>query len=67
MAGTYSQNDTHDCAKSCVSFFEIDIPIHKSADLRSFLRAGAVKNVYEKQRTDDHYTKHDSGKDYCSG
>ena len=56
MAGTYSQNDTQVFVKSCVSFFGIDMSIHKLADLRSVLRSGTVKNVYETQRTDDPYT-----------
>jgi len=57
MAGTYSQNDTHDFVKSCVSFSGIDMSIHKLADLRSVLRAGAVKNVYEKQKPCRPYTR----------
>ena len=56
MARTCSQNDTHDFVKSCVSFFEIDMSIHKSADLRFVLRAGEDKNVYVTQRTDEPYT-----------
>ena len=56
MAPAYSESDTHDFAKSCVSFSVIDMSIHKLADLRSVLRTGTVKNVYETQRTDDPYT-----------
>jgi len=56
MTPEYSESDTHDFVKSCVSFFEIYMSIHKSADLRSDLRAGAVKNVYETHRTDGPYT-----------
>ena len=56
MAPAYSESDTHDFAKSCVSFSDIGMSIHKLPDLRSVLRTGTVKNVYEKQRTDDPYT-----------
>ena len=56
MTPEYSESDTQDFVKSCVSYFEIDMSIHKLADLRSVLRSGTVKNVYETQRTDDPYT-----------
>ncbi len=56
MAPAYSESDTHDFVKSCVSFSVIDMSIHKLPDLRSVLRTGTGKNVYEKQRTDDPYT-----------
>ena len=51
------ESDTHDFAKSCVSFSVIDMSIHKSADLRSVLRTGTVKNVYEMQETGNPYTR----------
>ena len=57
MAPSYSESDTHDFVKSCVSFSGIGMSIHKLADPRSVLRSGIVKNVYETQRTDDPYTR----------
>ncbi len=51
MAGIYSQNDTHDFVKSCVSLSGIGMSIHKLADPRSVLRTGTVKNVYETQES----------------
>jgi hypothetical protein len=56
MAPAYSESDTQVFAKSCVSFFEFDMSIHKLTDLRSVLRTATGKNVYEKHRTDDSYT-----------
>jgi len=56
MAGTYSQNDTQVFAKSCVSFYGIDMSIHKSLASADYTADRIGKNVYEKQRTDDSYT-----------
>ena len=56
MISTYSQNDTQDLLKSCVSFFVIDMFIHKSYASADYMACRTVKNVYETQRTDDPYT-----------
>ena len=57
MTPAYSESDTHDFVKSCVSFSGIGMSIHKLADPRSVLRTGIVKNVYEKQKHGCPYTR----------
>ena len=57
MAGTYSQNDTHDFAKSCVSFSDIGMSIHKSHASADYVADRTVKNVYEKQESGSPYTR----------
>jgi len=56
MDPSYSESDTHDFAKSCVSFSEIGMSIHKQAVSEGCIADRISKNVYETQRTDDPYT-----------
>ena len=56
MTPEYSESDTHDFVKSCVSLSVIDMSIHKSEASADYTADRTSKNVYEKQRTDDPYT-----------
>ena len=61
MAPAYSESDTQDFGKSCVSLLLIGLSIHKSLWSGSAFAAPDVKNVYKLMRIRRLYTSDRAG------
>ena len=65
MAPAYSESDTQDFGKSCVSLLMICLSIHKSKGSERAFAAPDVKNVYSLTRIRRLYTNDRAGKNSC--
>jgi hypothetical protein len=67
MAPAYSESDTQDFGKSCVSLLLIGLSIHKSLWSGRAFAAPDVKNVYKLMRIRRLYTNDRAGEKSCDG